>query len=347
MRLSSTPTPTRAVASASRKPYQMPPTPPRKGFVADAWESFKDVREATSFLIGGLMYRHGAQLSEAKKAEHPPLRDVPDVVLQRPLVFVPGWNTETEKWDPLLEKLLASGENGPQAFYLKEGSAYLDRECTQRAESIPADAKLFVNCWDSRKSPPDVTSPQLGQNLELLNQQLSGAKCDLVGYSMGGLASRHYLAHNQHSVGKLLILGTPNQGTRFAQMAGRILERDIGWAISFSGLSVADLPAMKWLAAGSPRLEELNSKWPATQANLEDSMIVGSSQHLTPAVGFIPWAKGDGMVESKQLELPETKIRVFSGDGFLHHGALVHDSRVYREMTRFFGAREVDPPASK
>ena len=331
----------------AQRPYKLPPTPPRKSFVSEAWESFKDVKEATSFLIGGLMYRHGAGISDAKKIQHPPLRDVPNVALQRPLVFAPGWNTETEKWDPLLERLLASGQNGSQAYYLKEGKAYLDKECSQPVASIPAEAKLFVNCWDSRKSPPDMTSPQLRDNLNLIQDQLGPGKLDLVGYSMGGLASRHYLADNaQHSVGKLFILGTPNQGTRFAQMAGRILERDVRWAISFSGLSIADLPAMQWLAAGSPRLEALNSHWPDSQARLEDSKIVGSSAHLTPGIGFIPWAKGDGMVESKLLQLPNTETEILSGDGFLHHGALVHDSRVYRELTRFVGAREVDTPPS-
>jgi pimeloyl-ACP methyl ester carboxylesterase len=309
-----------------------------KGWWNDPWQEVKDLRVGAEFMVAGMFFLHGKNEARQYAKEHPPLQDVPNVKLARPLMLVPGWNTETSKWSHLTDKLLASGLNGSQAYYLKEGAAYADPECTQRLEKLPPDAKILVNVWDSEVSPPDVTALQLEQNTQLLGD----AKCDVIAYSMGGLATRKYLSNGGDNVGKLMLLGSPSQGTRFAQMAGHIIKRDMQWAMGFAGMTVADLPAMEWLAAGSPQLQQLNAEWPAQQAALEGALIVGSNPYLTPSTtGFAGLAKGDGMVETSSLPLSTTPTRVLEGEGFLQHGVLPHDSNVYRELTGFFECETV------
>lgn len=308
------------------------------GWREDPWQEIKDLRVGAEFMVAGVVYLWGKHQAKQLEKKQPPLQDVPNVKLSRPLMLVPGWNTETGKWKHLTEKLLASGLNGSQAYYLKEGAAYADPECLQRLDKLPPDARVLVNVWDSEVSPPHVTALQLEQNSKLLGD----TRCDMIAYSMGGLAARKFLSNGGDGVGKLMLLGSPSQGTRFAQMAGHILKRDMQWAMGFAGLSGADLPAMEWLAAGSAQLQQLNSQWPSQQAELEATLIVGAKSDLTPSTtGFAGFAKGDGMVETSSLPLTTTPTRVLDGEGFLHHGAMPHDSQVFRELTRFFDCETV------
>lgn len=299
-------------------------------------ETFKDLKEATSLLVGGALYLRNKKQAIALEDKFPPLADVSNVKLDRALVICPGWNTELHKFDYLTHKLLASGENGPQAVYLKEGQAFQNPECSIPLEQIPSNSKVFVNIWDSVKTPPDQTATQLKQNLAVLQSAIQADKVDVVGYSMGGLATRKFLDEGGRGIGKFMMLGTPNQGTRFAQMASRVVERDIQWALNFAGLNSGDAPPLKWLAQGSPKLEQLNQRWPQQLAQVDEAVVVGGRSELTPSKGWLPFTKGDGLVEIASLSLPNIPTRVLEGSPYLHHGALPHDSQVFGEMVRFF-----------
>lgn len=313
-----------------------------------AVDGVKDLKESTSLLVGGALYLRNKKQAIANEEKFPPLADVPDVKLTRPLVICPGWNTELHKFDYLTHKLVASGENGNQAVYLQQGKAFADPECQLPLDQIPSNTKVFVNIWDSVKSPPDQTAPQLAQNLAAIEQALGQDKVDVLGYSMGGLATRKYLDEGGGGIGKFMMLGTPNQGTRFAQMASRVVEREIGWAQNFAGLKAEDGPALGWLAAGSPTLDGLNQRWPAQRAGVEEVKIVGGRSELTPSTSWLPFTKGDGLVEVSSLSLPGAEAVILEGSPYLHHGSLPHDSQVYREMQDFFGFQSLlslTPPA--
>lgn len=310
-----------------------PPTPPERGW----WDKVVDQKEGVSLLVGGSVYLRNKEEAQKLEAQLPPLAQQPAVTMQRPLVICPGWNTELHKFDYLAAKLLASETNGDSAVYLHMGKAYADAECQLPLEQIPSNSKVFVNIWDTRKTPPQETSLQLKQNLELVRQAAGDGPIDLLGYSMGGLASRKFLDNGGQGIKNFMMLGTPNQGTRFAQMSDRVIAGEVGWALKFSGLTEQDAPAMKWLAADSPTLNELNQRWPQQLAQVERAMVVGSRHELTPAVGWLPFRKGDGMVEPERLALPGIPTVVLEDSPFLHHGALPHDDKVYQQMIGFFG----------
>ncbi|MFN8608776.1 MAG: hypothetical protein U0931_14665 [Vulcanimicrobiota bacterium] len=302
-------------------------------------EDEQDRRIGTELVAGGTIYQTNTERARSFEKIMVPLSDQPNVKMDRPLLISPGWNTDLHKFDYLARKLLASGENGEFAVYLKEGSAYRDPEATRpiALAEIPKNIKVFVNIWDQLNSPPSLTAPQLKLNLGLLQQAVGPEKVDVLAYSMGGLATRNYLDKGGAGIRNLMILGTPNQGSRFGQLAGEALDRNITWALDYCGIKPSDRPAMAWTAADSPENLDLASRWEQQRARVEDLRIVGASEEATPAVGDRPYTQGDGIVEPERLAMPEADVRVLHGHPYYHHGALPHASGVFAEMRDFFG----------
>ena len=312
------------------------PPPPDRSWLGDAWEKARDTKTGVDFLVAGLLFLHGKDKANKAEAAKPPLDDVPDVKLNRPVMMCPGWNTEYYKFDFLANKLAASGQNGG-VVYLSQGKAYSDNQCTIPMDQIPKNSKVFVNKWDAPNTPPELTSLQLKQNMDLLQSAVGETKVDLIGFSMGGLASRKYLDNGGEHVGKLVTLGTPHQGTRFGQLCDRLLSHKVNWATRFGGLEDSDLPAMQWLAAGKPNLQALNDRWPEQRARVEDALFIRSVIEPTPSTGFWPFAAGDGLVELSHATLPDAPTVVLKGTPLLNHVMLPHDSQVFQEMQNFLG----------
>ncbi|MBS2034506.1 alpha/beta hydrolase [bacterium] len=325
------------------QPGSRPPAPPPgdRDLCGKVVEKAKDVFQAVSLLGAGLVFKHSKE--KALKAEGAALKDVPNVKMSRPLLLCPGWTTDLHRFDVLSNRLLASGQNGSSAVYLHQGKAYRDNECTLPLDQIPSNTKIFVNIWDDRRSAPEVTAPQIKQNLELIQTALGPTKVDLVGFSMGGLASRKYLDEGGRHVGKFATLGTPHQGTRFGQWSNRILQHQVGWAAKPLNLTEKDAPAMQWLAADTPNLQQLNQNWPRQRAQIEDSLFLVSHSQLTPSTSWRPLAAGDGLVELDRATLPGAPTRILKDSPFLNHETLPSDSKMYREMAAFFGWQSLDP----
>ena len=333
--------------SPLRKPSSGPGAPPPGGrWWSDAVEKARDLKAAASLLVAGSLYLKNSKASQILEQKRRPLSEINDVRMSRPLVLCPGWNTELNKFQYLTGKLLASGENGSDAVYLKQGKAYQDCECSLPLEQIPSNSKVFVNIWDTRNTPPDQTGPQLQQNMDLIHEALGPGKVDMVGYSMGGLAARKFLDEGGTGVGNFMTLGTPHLGTRFAQIAGRVIRRDIQWAMKFAGLTAADGPALEWLAAGSPALKSLNDRWPQQRAQVDNVLLVAGRHELTPSTRWFGLIPGDGLVEPDRSRLPGVTTKVLSGGDFLHHGTLPHDSQVFAEMQNFFGFESLSGSSS-
>lgn len=302
----------------------------------------EDTRIGTELVTAGTLYQANTERAQSFEKMVVPLKDEPNVVMDRPLLISPGWNTDLHKFDHLARKLLASGENGDYAVYLKEGAAYRDPEATQPLDlaQIPKNIKVFVNIWDQLNSPPSLTAPQLRENLGVLQSIVGPEKVDVVAYSMGGLATRNYLDKGGDGIRNLMILGTPNQGSQFGVLAGEALDRNITWALDYCGLKPSDRPAMYWTAANSAENLDLASRWDQQRAAVENLRIVGAREEATPSAGEKPYVKGDGIVEPDRLGMPSVDVQVLEGHPFYHHGALPHASGVYAEMRDFFGWRE-------
>jgi len=328
--------PTLPSAQVSQKPSPDAP-PPQRSWLGEVWEKAKDNKAGVDLLIAGSLFLRGTAKAAKAEASKRPLSDMPDVKLNRPVVLCPGWNTEHNKFDHLTNKLVASGQNGPATVYLSMGKAYQDNNCTIALDQIPKNTKVFVNIWDDPKTPPQHTAVQLQQNMDQIQAALGPTTVDLVGFSMGGLASRKYLDNGGEHIGKFVTLGTPHQGTRFGQICDRLISHKVDWATKFGGLEDKDLPAMQWLAAGKPDLVALNQNWPQQRARVEDSLFIRSDIELTPSTGFLPFAAGDGLVQLTHATLPGASEVVLKGTPLLNHVTMPYDEQVYLEMQKFLG----------
>ncbi|MBI3927623.1 MAG: alpha/beta hydrolase [Armatimonadetes bacterium] len=288
-------------------------------------------------VASGKLYQMASREADLHKERRPPLSDVPDVEIHRPLLIVPGWTTAPEKFEHLVARLTAAGRNGGRAYFLREGQAYEDKECTRPVAQVPADARVFQLVLRDRRDAPEASGPQVASALEAVALATGTERADALAYSMGGLGTRVYLDGGGARVGRLMLLGTGNQGTRFADLSRRVIERDIGWAMSMAGLKGADLPAMQWLALDSLHLRDLNSRWDQQRAHTEQALVVGSDGYLTPSGGWWPIRGGDGLVAAGNLKVGDNPVEVVHGRGYTVHGNLPNDSEVYRKMVGFFG----------
>lgn len=307
----------------------------------------KDILAVTQFAGSGIQYKNAGKKAKELNDKYPPLADSPQVKMYDPLVIVPGWGTRPEKFDNLIAHLLSSGENGQRAVYLKDGQAYLDHECTQ-ATRIASSDKVFVTVFDDPLNAPDVSAPQLEQAVAAV--KASGFKhIDVLGYSMGGLSVRKMLNDTDTKLDQVALLGTANQGTRFAALAEYIIQRDIKWAMSLGGISVADLPAMGWLKTWNPAQPESNPNLDALNKNFEKQKAGATEILSIAAEGLQTLTKswgghtgGDGLVPSKSATLPGLPTKYLKGKGNKHHGNLPHDKDVVASLTEYYGWRRLD-----
>ena len=308
---------------------------------------FKDAAAVIQFAGSGLLYKNAGKKAKKLNEQFPPLANSPKVKMYDPLIIVPGWSTEPDKFDDLVAHLLSSGENGERAVYMKDGKPYLDGACTQTTQLGPSD-KVFVTVFDSPLDSPDASAPQVEQAVEAM--QAAGFKhIDVLGYSMGGLSVRKMLNDNDTKVDQVALLGTASQGTRFAALAEYIIHRDIQWAMSLGGIGAADLPAMSWLKTWNPEKPESNPKLDALNKNL-DKQLAGANEFLSIAsTGLATLTKswgghtgGDGLVPSKSATLPGLPTKYLEGKGNKHHGNLPHDKDVVSTLTEYFHWRRLD-----
>lgn len=307
----------------------------------DGWLApVKDFGVVARLLSIGQLYRMKESSLAKEVAANPPLEGQKPVDIEQPVVFVPGWKTTREAFDPLAAKLLEGGRNGGEIIFVSQGKLFADRECQKLcSESMlnQNEHKVFEVVFSDVRLPPDQSSEELKTNLEAVRQYSGAEKLDVNAYSMGGLATRAYLDKGGDAIDQVMFLGTPHRGAKFADLARHVLRRDIGWAVSFAGLLPADLPALDWLspeADGNPQLKALNERWPEQKARVTEAEFIGGTGIMTADGGLWPVTDGDGLVALEFAAPPGEKAIPLPGG---HHTFLNDDPVVYNEMKDYFG----------
>ena len=276
------------------------------------------------------------------------LHDLPEAKIQRPVLLVPGWQTPEDRFDHLAEKLTADGANGGHVYYVRNGEFFADLDCTRRMMTADTrgDAKVFVAVFPALNTPPDQTAPELAKNLKAIEALTGSAKSDVVGYSMGGLATRLYLDQGGEQVGNFMMLGTPNRGSALSRISLGLLDLDswgydTRWLLSRKPIDESDREALGWLrpvtgGKANPQLADLNSRWEGQKARTEAVRLVGS--HSRPTLGrfFVP-VLGDGTVAGNSLQIGDEKPHFLSDSRHRNHGLLFSNPETYLEMRDFFG----------
>ena len=273
-----------------------------------------------------------------------PLKDLPRAEIAKPVMLVPGWDTPHDRFVPLTDKLTEEGANGGQPYYLRDGQVYEDRSCNTplATEDVPKDAKVFVTVLNSTSESPHTSAPQVQANLKTLAAITQESKPDVIAFSQGGLATRTYLDQSQeHQIGKLLFVGTPNLGAGLASLSNFVYQLadkgyDVDYLMHTQGLDPQDRQSIEFMTVGSPDLQALNQNWDRQMSRTEEFGIVGHKGTPTFHFGSPPWAPGDALVEATHLGPAEVDRTYVEGE-WAKHGTLMFNAGTYQHMLQHFG----------
>ncbi len=295
--------------------------------------------------VGWVMRNRGMVLQDSQGLVPPEnqLHGLPSSTLERPVLFVHGWHSETEFYRDLTDKLTEGGRNGGRTGYVQNGQLFADEQCKVPLDKPTPDMKVFLSVFTSNRMSPTASAPELKANVDAIRKLTGCDKLDFASYSLGGIATRQYAAdHPEHHIGKFLMLGTPNQGAGLAGLVARGLEKeregwDVSWLLRWQNMEQADTDAVDWLRPTSPQREALNARWPAQQETFEAVLHLGSRSALTPSKLLVPvW--GDGTVTANSLKLPGLPVEHLSvGGTYGHHANLLANPEGYTRMREFFG----------
>lgn len=139
-----------------------------------------------------------------------------------PIVLVHGLGQKSTVWDSYAVKYYEK-ELGLQfggVLKKQNGVCVLDNGRGLRTDNSqnPA-ADFFTVSFSNPVDSIEAWRMELEQYISLVLKRTNAEKVILIGYSMGGLASRSYLTHhlNDHKVQRLITIGTPHQGSAFAK----------------------------------------------------------------------------------------------------------------------------------
>ena len=276
--------------------------------------------------------------------ENSPMKDLPAAQLKRPFMMVPGWDMAHDRFLTFTSKLTENGANGGQTFYLQNGQFFADRDCREAltTEQVPKDAKVFVTVFNALGESPEETAPQVSANLQALRAVTGEQTPDLLAYSQGGLATRRYLDTTDSSVGKLMMLGTPNRGAGLADLSKLMYNaQDNGYDVDFlmasEHLDPDDEGSIRFMATDSPKLRALNDRWDQQMAHTEGFKIVGSGQDNTLHWGWPLLKSGDTMVEVENLAPAGVEAHLIQDGPWVNHRDLPYSAQVYIQAKEHFG----------
>lgn len=289
-------------------------------------------------LVGyGLVYKLEGRLTETRELLYQPSASLPTPTITRPFVLAPGWTTTHRNFADLTDLLTRDGSNGGQTYFVQQGRFYT-RDVDGALQPLPAPptgGKVFEMVWTDTRNSPDENLSEMRQNLDAICSATGYDKVDVEGFSLGGLHSRLYLDQGGDRIHRLMMLGTPNHGTRFAELVLDVLDRDVTWAERVSGVSEDDRNAMKWLRAepNSAELQDLNSR-AAQQLRNVPTISVGTDVMPTPGFSWgFTW--GDGLVPSTSLPVDGATTIVLHEA--MQHGRLNDDATTQHIRAVFFG----------
>lgn len=323
------------------------PRPDKPGRLAMVRQSIDAALEAAGQFATGPLAQCACKVLQGKIKPAPAavpnseLGNLPAAQVQRPVMFVPGFHTPIERFDPLVEKLKT--DNGP-VHYVRQGRFYADCECTQPVEKVGPESKVFVSVFSAYNLAPDGGgADELEQNLEALRRVTGTGKVDVAAFSMGGLTTREYLDRGGEAVGKLHMVGTPNHGSGLARITMGLLEGkargyEVDLLLGLKHVEADDEPALKWLSPNSPALARLNERWPDQRSRLESARCFGTDHKATVGNRFMlqpTW--GDGMVAASSLELPGMPVQLLEDKKYALHGNLVVSPEFYLALRDHFG----------
>lgn len=295
--------------------------------------------------LGHALGRGLSALGAKPPAYQPPmppdaLGSLPPSRLHRPLLLVHGWHHRHEFFHSLTDKLTAEGS---PTVYVQAGRFFADPGCSRPLAEPPSEARVFVSVFSSYRLAPDQAAPELQQTLDAVRGLTGQQRVDVAAHSMGGLATRFLVDSNPKTgIGKLMMVGTPNQGVGMAALTESALEGeergyDLRWLLDLKDVQPDDRRALEWLRPESALRQQLNSRWEQQKNRLEAVLHVGTDHKLTPSNHLLP-TRGDALVAASSLQLEGLPIKLLSQQGsYGKHAHLLWHPECYLTMRDYFG----------
>jgi len=248
----------------------------------------------------------------------------PAVAAGLPVLFIHGFCSSADTWDDTLPQLSTRryGYDAPRLYENTNGKAAARTLVTAGSRTFRIDFSDLSGGFDLLAVANVPTARKAGELKVVIDaiKQFTGAPAViLVGHSLGGLAARSYMQGTGHDrngipitygrdVAALIMIDTPNQGSRLAFVSG-FPERD--------ECVLADTVNLRELQPTSGFLRELNRRaWPAWAA--VHSII--SSNTGTESDDVVNITSQDLTALERYASLPEARrwVQTFERNGILH-----------------------------
>ncbi len=255
--------------------------------------------------------------------------------LERPVVFLHGFNGSAGRWDKVWEWLTEEPAN--------KAGGIID---AGKFDNIDPEANLFSLRLSRAYNSVEKNKAELKAAVEAVLEKTGAQEVDLVVHSLGGLNARHYLQDSEEKVNKLVMLGTPNHGSQLANLELFFREKfdypikppvdDPEVRRVLNQLSVDKLDSNK--QPKNPWLRALNDDWKEHRDQADIMLVSGAGiPTLTGGPGLTVF--GDGVVtrRSSQLSGVEKKTAWFRT-----HGGLQNSSKVMETTAKFLAGKSLD-----
>ena len=259
----------------------------------------------------------------------PPLQDPPR--LPRPVLLVHGYNSGPGAWRGL-QSWLTRGQ-------VNQDGGVVQAETVQ----INPGGRVFSMQFSRPFNPSRTNSAELRQAIEHISAATGSPTVDVVAHSKGGLDTRLYLDQGDEKIEKLVMVGTPNHGTRLADVDLALRRRGIaltprsrdpliGQALSDCGQTSGN---------ENPLLDDLNNHWTRQRERADILCISGSGRPtLKGRFGFT--LNGDGAVAQDSLAMPGVPMRIIPSVG---HGGIREHPLTMQQAVSFLVGGLVDQRA--
>ncbi|MEW6282529.1 MAG: alpha/beta fold hydrolase, partial [Candidatus Eremiobacterota bacterium] len=139
-------------------------------------------------------------------------------VLQRPVLFVHGYNGAAGNWSNFVDWFSRDDIN-------RNGGVV-------KGDGTPADpqGKVFSMAYSRPFNSVASNAEELRRAVDEICRATGAAEIDLVAHSKGGLDSRFYIDQGNEKVKHLVMIGTPNHGSILADL--ELTFRELGLPIS-------------------------------------------------------------------------------------------------------------------
>lgn len=276
------------------------------------------------------LYSHSASAPKA-------LPDSPPPALQRPVIFLHGFNGHPEGWDSFKQWMSSRDDHAN-----KDGGT-LD---AGHFDQIDPKANLFSLRLSRPYNAVEKNKDELREAIDAVCKATGSPEVDLVVHSLGGLDTRAYFQDGDEKVKKFVMLGTPNHGSALANLELFFREKfdypvippvdDPDVRRVLHQLSVDKLDKNK--EPKNPWLRNLNDNWTG-QRRAADTLLIAGSGIPTATGGPGITAFGDGVVARKSAKLDGIEQKTA---WFKNHSALLTSPKVMETTAKWLVGRPLD-----